>query len=396
MNWSELYWNRITPLHLLLWPVSLIYMIFQTIRRQLYQRATLTAVKIARPVMVIDGITANNTEKLPALIWVIDLLKNSGLRPAIISRGYPDNHHQPMEVTNATNSKVAGDEPLLLANVLRQSCPIWIGYDRVEVAKALLQAHPQCNVLICNDGLQDLRLHRDAEIIMVNTNQANFGNGLIIPAGPLRDRLARLKDADAVIAAGSRRQAPDVGNRTRIFQIDLQEQKYVNLMQPSLTIGANELHGRRIHVMATEVNAQHFEEKLKFLNTKLTIQTFAGSHKFTQQDFQLDDIQMILMPWEDAVRCLGINDARIWYPWQECVIEPGLREIILHKLKEKFMDPKLLDILVCPLCKGPLIYRKDSQELICRPDRLAYPIRDGIPVMLEDEARSIPPEEDIK
>ncbi|HNO74482.1 Trm112 family protein [Nitrosomonas mobilis] len=60
------------------------------------------------------------------------------------------------------------------------------------------------------------------------------------------------------------------------------------------------------------------------------------------------------------------------------------------------MDPKLLDILVCPLCKGPLIYRKDNQELICKPDRLAYPIRDGIPVMLEEEARSIPPEEDIK
>lgn len=59
------------------------------------------------------------------------------------------------------------------------------------------------------------------------------------------------------------------------------------------------------------------------------------------------------------------------------------------------MDPKLLEILVCPLCKGPLVYLKDKQELICKPDRLAYPIRDAIPVMLEDEARKLPADEEV-
>ena len=59
------------------------------------------------------------------------------------------------------------------------------------------------------------------------------------------------------------------------------------------------------------------------------------------------------------------------------------------------MDPKLLDILVCPLCKGPLVHRKAEQELICKPCRLAYPIRDDIPVMLEDEARKLLPEEEV-
>lgn len=59
------------------------------------------------------------------------------------------------------------------------------------------------------------------------------------------------------------------------------------------------------------------------------------------------------------------------------------------------MDPKLLDILVCPICKGPLLHRKPERELICRACRLAYPVRDDIPVMLEDEARKIPPEEDL-
>ena len=60
------------------------------------------------------------------------------------------------------------------------------------------------------------------------------------------------------------------------------------------------------------------------------------------------------------------------------------------------MDEKLLDILACPLCKGPLVYRKDAQELICKADRLAFPIRDDIPVMLEDEARQLPADEEVE
>lgn len=59
------------------------------------------------------------------------------------------------------------------------------------------------------------------------------------------------------------------------------------------------------------------------------------------------------------------------------------------------MDPKLLDILVCPICKGPLVYRKAEKELVCKPDRLAFPVRDDIPVMLEDEARELAPDEQV-
>ncbi|MDX9740220.1 MAG: Trm112 family protein [Gammaproteobacteria bacterium] len=59
------------------------------------------------------------------------------------------------------------------------------------------------------------------------------------------------------------------------------------------------------------------------------------------------------------------------------------------------MDKKLLDILACPVCKGPLVYRKDAAELVCKADRLAYPIRNDIPVMLEDEARRLDPEEEV-
>ncbi len=59
------------------------------------------------------------------------------------------------------------------------------------------------------------------------------------------------------------------------------------------------------------------------------------------------------------------------------------------------MDKRLLDILVCPVCKGPLVYKKEHKELICKGDRLAYPVRDDIPVMLESEARQLPADEEV-
>ena len=59
------------------------------------------------------------------------------------------------------------------------------------------------------------------------------------------------------------------------------------------------------------------------------------------------------------------------------------------------MDARLLDILVCPICKGPLVYHRAQAELVCKPDRLAFPIRDDIPIMLEEEARKLPPEEEV-
>jgi uncharacterized protein YbaR (Trm112 family) len=59
------------------------------------------------------------------------------------------------------------------------------------------------------------------------------------------------------------------------------------------------------------------------------------------------------------------------------------------------MDARLLDILVCPVCKGPLVYRRAQSELVCKADRFAFPIRDDIPVMLEEDARKLPPEEEV-
>ena len=77
------------------------------------------------------------------------------------------------------------------------------------------------------------------------------------------------------------------------------------------------------------------------------------------------------------------------------MLDPAFDDWLLRRLDELAIDPRLLEILVCPLCKGPLVYRKEAAELVCKADRLAFPIKDGIPVMLEDEARKLDPAEEV-
>lgn len=397
MNWSELYWHRITPLHIILWPFSLFFRLFLAFKRLLYRLGILHSVKISVPIIVIDSITVNDAGKTSLVIWLIHLLKAFGLHPGIISRGYSENYGSPLAVTLSSKPGIVGNKSLLMAYLSKSICPIWIGHDRVKVAQALLTAHPECNVLICDDGLQDVRLQRDFEIVVLDQSKLSFGNGLILPAGPLRDSLSYLNKVDAVVMneKSSRLSIHNVGNEIKTFHMRPANEYFINLLNPDVHSEISTFKGKSIHVI-TDINHSHdFLEQLSYLKLNVKSHSVINNDPFIKKNLQIPDAEIILLREEDAVKCLDQANERFWVLHEEITINIGLREIILKKLREKFMDPKLLDILVCPLCKGPLIYKKNEKELICKPDRLAFPIRDGIPVMLEEEARKLPAEEEI-
>lgn len=396
MNWSELYWHRITPLHVILWPLSLFFIMLLAFKRLLFRLDVLHSIKLPVPIIVVDSITIEDDGKVSLVIWLINLLKAFGLRPGIISRGYSENYAPPLPVTTSSKSSVVGNKALLMAYQSKGICPIWIGHDRVSVAQALLSAHPECNVLICDDGLQDLRLHRDLEIAMIDNSKLNFGNGLIFPAGPLRDRLSRLNQVDAVVVnEKSSKLSVNAENHVKIFYLRSGNEYFINLLNPNYRVKISTFKDKFIHVITDINHSQDFLDELRYLKLKIKSYSVINDYQFTKEDIQYLDAEIILMKEEDAVKCLELANEKFWILHEEIAIDIGLREIILKKLREKFMDPKLLDILVCPLCKGPLVYMKNEKELICKPDRLAFPIRDGIPVMLEEEARILPVEEKI-
>ena len=141
------------------------------------------------PVIVVGNITVGGTGKTPLVLWLAAFLAQHGMRPGIVSRGYGSDAAQPRPVTPTPIPARFGDEPVLLAQ--RSGCPVWIGADRVAAARALLAAHRDCDVIVSDDGLQHYRLARDVEIAVID-GARGLGNGLMLPAGPLREPASRV------------------------------------------------------------------------------------------------------------------------------------------------------------------------------------------------------------
>ena len=181
-------WLSRGPLAMALWPLAAIFRAVVGLRRFAYARHILQASSLQVPVVVVGNLIAGGAGKTPTVLAVVRWLQDEGWSPAIISRGYGRAHSAPplMEVQPDSSVTLAGDEPLLLR--LRSGVPVFVGADRVAVARNALAAHPEVDILVADDGLQHLKLPRAAQVIVFDERGA--GNGWLLPAGPLREPLA--------------------------------------------------------------------------------------------------------------------------------------------------------------------------------------------------------------
>src|SRR5258706_14135635 len=185
------HWYRLSPVSVLLFPISLVFRLLVAFRRLLFRLGVLPSVRLKGPVIIVGNLAVGGTGKTPLVLALVEALRARGLRPGILSRGYGATEAGPRAVKRGDDAARAGDEPLLLAE--RSGCPVWIGADRVAAARALLAAHAGCDVVLCDDGLQHYRLQRDFEIAV--EDERGLGNGLLLPAGPLREPPGRRVDA---------------------------------------------------------------------------------------------------------------------------------------------------------------------------------------------------------
>lgn len=143
------------------------------------------------PLLVVGNVIAGGAGKTPAVIALVAAFQAAGRKPGVISRGFGRVGGGVREVTAASSPQAVGDEPLLIQR--RTGAPVWVGRDRFAAASALCTRHPEVDVLIADDGLQHHALARDAELLVFD--QRGVGNGLLLPAGPLREPAPRALSA---------------------------------------------------------------------------------------------------------------------------------------------------------------------------------------------------------
>ncbi|MFM2434068.1 MAG: hypothetical protein RL063_47 [Pseudomonadota bacterium] len=325
--WLQKQWLTYTPWHIVLLPISLIFLVISSIRKWLYQNGWLKSYRLAVPVLVVGNINVGGSGKTPLVIWLAKQLQIAGYRPGIISRGYGGSGREVLAVFHHSDPQQVGDEPLLLAR--RTTCPVFVGADRVVAGEALLSAYPECNIIISDDGLQHYRLRRDVEIAVID-GKAGFGNGALLPAGPLREPVSRLKHVDAVVVNGKSK----LNNILALKPIEmvLQPASFYNLLNPNEVCSVSNFAGKKVLAIAGIGNPQRFFQQLHHLGLKFQSKAYPDHYAFHSVDFAENVDDIVVMTEKDAVKCAGFAKPGFWVLPVSADIPPELMAVVLNKL----------------------------------------------------------------
>lgn len=287
------YWASRGVLAWLLWPLSVVFRFAVALRRVLYQLRLLKSEHPGIPVVVVGNVTVGGSGKTPLVIWIAEHLKKKGWTPGIVSRGYGAKIVAPRAATIADDAAEVGDEPIVLSR--RSGCPVWVGADRIAVCRALRAANPDVDVLILDDGLQHYALRRDVEIAVVDAR--GFGNGFLLPAGPLREPPSRLRAVDAVVSHSA---------SVRGYAMKLQGDTLHRMTDANDRRPASAFAGQRVHAVAGIGEPNRFFLHLGRLGIKVMPHPFPDHHAFTPADLDFgahsDNEAPVLMTEKDAVK----------------------------------------------------------------------------------------------
>lgn len=318
------YWYGRHPLMVLLLPLTGLFRAVVWLRRRAYRGGLLKVHKLSVPVIVVGNITVGGTGKTPLVAWLAGFLKEAGYVPGIVMRGYGGKaRHWPQQVRPDSDPVVVGDEAVLLAR--HSQCPMAVGPDRAAAAQALIDHHA-CTVIIADDGLQHYALARDIEILVID-GVRRFGNGMCLPAGPLREPLARLKEVDLVVTNGlaGRQEYPMkmVGGVAR------------RLNDPHSECPLTQFAGQTVHAVAGIANPLRFFTSLRNAGLRIVEHAFPDHHAFKPEDVSYADGAPVLMTEKDAVKCRRFARDNDWYVPVAAQPDPRFGERILALLKGK-------------------------------------------------------------
>ena len=284
------------PLSILLMPLSLIYYLLSSLRRLAYRLGLKRSRRLPVTTIVVGNITLGGNGKTPIVVALYQLLRDRGYQPAIITRGYKSgNEHRVQILHDGITDNAAGDEANMMSEICR--CPIGVGSNRIASATQILEQYPATDIILADDGLQHYALKRDIEIAVCR--YLSLGNGLMLPAGPLREPRARLQQVDITIDRDSDQVIESLG-------------EVWNLSDPDRRRHISEFQGRQVHALAGIGFPEIFFASLTQMGIDVIEHEFPDHYEFSAQDLNLKPELPILVTHKDAVKLRGLARESIW------------------------------------------------------------------------------------
>lgn len=357
---GDRFWRQRSLLNYLLIPLSLVFASVARLRRYAYERGWRERWQAPVPVIIVGNLTVGGSGKTPVTIALVNALVRRGYRPGVITRGYGgDRLTQPLVLDSDqpvnSSSPFAGDEPQLICG--ETGVLVSVYPQRRLAIQALLARDDSIDVIVADDGLQHYALARTLEIVVVDA-MFGFGNGLRLPAGPLREAVSRLRSVDFIL---SRERDTDatVGLDTHEYDVrqDIAEDLPVMLYQQSLSdcvpvintpagsavpegnnvLLLDDLVGSTVHVVSGIANPERFFQAVERLGITVIPHAFPDHHRFAETDFEFmsADQWPVVMTTKDAVKVRSLKlqqQDRLWALPLETTLPPSLIDRIVARL----------------------------------------------------------------
>jgi tetraacyldisaccharide 4'-kinase len=333
--WLHRAWYGGRGWYRLLLPLSGIYWLLSSLRRSLYRAGLKHTWRAKVPVIVVGNITAGGTGKTPATVWLANSLAERGFSPGIVSRGYGGSKSgTSMRVDARSDPAVVGDEPVLIA--MRTGRPVVVDADRARGVSMLVA--DGADLVIADDGLQHYALGRDYEICVVD-GARGLGNGVLLPAGPLREPADRLENVDQVLVNGRLRDAgvaKSTGLQNAIeFRLVATEACRLN---GSLNRPIERFAGTTVHAVAAIGNPDRFFDTLRGNGMQVIEHAYPDHAPLRPEQLDFGDNFDILMTEKDAVKFPRQVSDRYWYVPVDVEIDPVIAAPWLEQIESRMRN----------------------------------------------------------
>jgi tetraacyldisaccharide 4'-kinase len=324
---QRLWYDRHRPALLLL-PLSWLFGRIVSLRRWAFKVGLLRSIKLDKPVIVVGNLTVGGTGKTPMVIWLVNTLAGQGYKVGVVTRGYGGKAKLwPQPVKPDSDPELFGDEAVLIAR--ETHCLVVAGPNRVAAAQQAIAAGAE--VIVSDDGLQHYRLRRDLELVVVDASRL-FGNGHLLPAGPLREPLRRLETADMVLFNQRvARQPPALPIPHATFRVGLTKLRAVRSEEPR---PLESLRGQQVHVVTAIGNPLAFLQALRAMDIRMDARLLRDHAELTAGDIEFADAMPVLMTEKDAVKCRRFAGAEHWAVGAEVIFDEADQARLLQCLQQ--------------------------------------------------------------